>query len=128
MAPIGRLGARHAWESGAAIIEFALVLPVLLLLILGIVDFGRAFNAKQELTHASREAVRVYAVTQNHEAARLACENATRLDVDCDGAIPTGGCTPGTPVPVSLSYDFEFIALPFSSINIGSEAVMRCGG
>ena len=53
-------------ERGAALVEFAFVLPVLLLLILGIIDFGRAYGAKQELIHATREGVRVYAVTQDY--------------------------------------------------------------
>jgi hypothetical protein len=126
--PMERPDAREPRERGAALVEFAFVLPVLLLLVLGIIDFGRAYGAKQELTHASREAVRVYAVTQNHDEATAACETATQLDVNCGAAIPNVPCTPGAPVQVSLSYDFDFIALPFASIDIGSEAVMRCGG
>ena len=38
--------------------EFALVLPVLMLVVLGIVDFGRVFIAANALTHGTREAVR----------------------------------------------------------------------
>ena len=128
--PIDSSDARHRWESGAALVEFAFVLPVLLLLILGIIDFGRAYGAKQELIHATREGVRVYAVTQEYDTASDAFwAGATSLDLArVSVTIPPGSCSPGEPVEVSASYDFDFIALPFPSIDIGSEAVMRCGG
>jgi len=45
-------------DSGAAAVEFALVLPVLLLVLFGIIDFGRAYNMQIALTQASREGVR----------------------------------------------------------------------
>ena len=129
--PIEKSDAQERRESGAALVEFAFVLPVLLLLILGIIDFGRAYGAKQELIHATREGVRVYAVTENQNAAQDAFwDGATSLDPDrVNVLIPEdGSCNPGEPVEVSASYDFDFIALPFPSIDIGSEAVMRCGG
>ena len=67
-------------ERGAVLVEAAIVLPILLLLILGIVDFGRAYSAKQALTHATREGVRVYAVTQDHgKAADAFWDGATSL-------------------------------------------------
>ena len=49
-------------RKGQALVEFALVLPLLLLLILGIVEFGRAWNAKQILTDAAREGARLSVV------------------------------------------------------------------
>jgi Flp pilus assembly protein TadG len=45
-------------ERGAVIVEFALVLPVLLLLILGTFTAGIAYNRSQDLSHAAREASR----------------------------------------------------------------------
>lgn len=128
---IERSDARERSERGAALVEFAFVLPVLLLIILGIIDFGRAYGAKQELIHATREGVRVYAVTQlNGEAADAFWSGATGLDpARVSLSIPgDGSCTPGEPTQVSATYDFNFIALPFASIDITSEAVMRCGG
>ncbi|HXY12953.1 MAG TPA: TadE/TadG family type IV pilus assembly protein [Terriglobales bacterium] len=44
--------------SGAAIVEFAVALPLLIVLVVGIFDFGGAFNLKQELSNAVREAAR----------------------------------------------------------------------
>jgi Flp pilus assembly protein TadG len=44
--------------NGAAIVEFAVSLPLLIVLVVGIFDFGGAFNLKQELSNAAREAAR----------------------------------------------------------------------
>lgn len=47
--------ARLRGENAAAIIEFAVALPLLVVLVVGIFDFGGAFNLKQELNNATRE-------------------------------------------------------------------------
>jgi hypothetical protein len=51
-------------ESGQATVEFALMLPVLLLLILAMLDFGKAFNYWIDETHLANEAVRTAVVNQ----------------------------------------------------------------
>jgi hypothetical protein len=56
---------------GQALVEFALVLPILLLVAVGIMDFGRALFVYSEVSNASREAVRYAAVDP----------------ADCDGII-----------------------------------------
>jgi len=61
----------HLWSrrsplreaDAAAIIEFAVSLPLLVVLVVGIFDFGGAFNLKQELNNAAREGAR-FAATQ----------------------------------------------------------------
>jgi hypothetical protein len=128
--PIEKSDARRPWERGAALVEFAFVLPVLFLLVLGIIDFGRAYGAKQTLIHATQEGVRVYAVTQNENEARDAFwDGATSLDPARVHVTIPDSCSPGEPVEVSASYDFDFfLPLPTRNIDIGSEAVMRCGG
>lgn len=45
-------------ESGQGMVEFALILPLLLILILGVFDFGRAFYSYLTFEHAGREAAR----------------------------------------------------------------------
>jgi Flp pilus assembly protein TadG len=45
-------------EDGQALVEFALILPVLLLLIVGLAEFARAWNTRQVLTDAAREGLR----------------------------------------------------------------------
>ena len=49
-------------EKGQSLVEFALVVPLLLLLVIGIAEFGRAWMTRNILTGAAREAVRVLAV------------------------------------------------------------------
>jgi Flp pilus assembly protein TadG len=125
---------RENRERGAVLVEAALVLPILLMLILGIVDFGRAYSAKQALTHATREGVRVYAVTQDHsKAANAFWDGATSLDpTRVTAEIPEDdACKPGEPVEVSAEYEFDFVApyfWPLGPLTIDSTAVMRCGG
>ena len=61
-----KAAARHPWKNrrGQALAEFALVLPLILLFIAGIVEMGRAWNIKQAVTDAAREGAR-YAVVQS---------------------------------------------------------------
>ena len=54
-------------ESGQAIIEFALVLPFLLLLLCGIIDFGWILSCQNELTNAAGETARYAAIYANSE-------------------------------------------------------------
>jgi Flp pilus assembly protein TadG len=115
-------------ERGSVLVEAALILPILLLLVFGIIDFSRAYNAKQALTHASREAVRVFVVTE--DAAKTQAAFAAAV-VALDGATldPMGaGCTPGEQVTATARYTFDFLVIPFASVNMDTEAVMRCGG
>lgn len=51
-------------ERGAAAVEFALILPILVTLLLGIAQFGILFNHYLTLTHAAREGVRWAALEQ----------------------------------------------------------------
>ncbi len=52
---------RKVRDRGSAAVEFALVLPLLLLIVFGIIDLGRALNAQITLTEAAREGVRLAA-------------------------------------------------------------------
>lgn len=52
-------------EEGQSLVEFALVLPILMLILLGIIEFGWLFNAKITMTSAAREGARVYAIKGN---------------------------------------------------------------
>ncbi|MBS3985014.1 MAG: pilus assembly protein [Selenomonadales bacterium] len=49
---------RRQNERGQALVELALVLPILLLVLMGIVDFGRVFHGHLAVTSASRQAAR----------------------------------------------------------------------
>ena len=132
MPRISNRGTASRRERGVAAVEAALVLPVLLLLIMGIIDLGRAFATKQEVTHATREAVRVYAVTHDHDRAAQAFAAGTAGLACSAPSISPEPCTEGEQVAVSGACDFDFITplgnrLPVLE-QIGSTAVMRCGG
>lgn len=117
-------------ESGVAMLEFALVLPVLLLLVFGIIEFGRAYNAQITLTHAAREGAREYAVTQDAAAGQTAAENAaTSLDPTLM-TFTTSACVIGDPATMQIDYPFEILIplWPSGPITISAEGVMRCGG
>ena len=66
ISPLRRLDparrSRHGSESGQALVEFALVLPLLLILLLLIFDFGRAINYWIDTTHLASEGARLAAV------------------------------------------------------------------
>jgi Flp pilus assembly protein TadG len=55
-------------ERGTALIEFALIFPLLLLLTVAAVDFGRAFFVKNVVEQAAREGVRLRAVTSSSDS------------------------------------------------------------
>jgi len=99
---LGRLR-RLAAERGQATVEFALVLPALLLLILGMVDFGKAFNYWIDSTHLANEAVRAAVVNQlpNGTTAVAACATQT---IECQikqqantGELKNGGSSVSSP-------------------------------
>ncbi|WKZ82600.1 MAG: pilus assembly protein [Acidimicrobiia bacterium] len=117
-------------DEGAALVEFALVLPLLVMLTFGIIEFGRAYNAQITLTHASREGVRVLAITGDAGQAALAARNAApNLDPGLI-SISTGACNEGEPTSVEASYPHA-ISIPFfgdRTMTLRSSAVMRCGG
>jgi Flp pilus assembly protein TadG len=52
-------GARRASQSGQAVIELALTLPLLLVIVMGILDFGLMFQSYEVVTNAAREGARV---------------------------------------------------------------------
>ena len=54
-----RLRSPRQSEAGQALVEFALLLPVILLLVVGMLEFARAWNLHQVMTDAAREGARV---------------------------------------------------------------------
>jgi Flp pilus assembly protein TadG len=122
-----RLGNR---ERGGTLVEAALVLPILILLIFGLVEFGRAYNAQITLTHAAREGVRVLATTQDQAAAATASIGAaTSLEGALIG-VSADPCTAGQPTSVTLTYPFTYDIPLFGSntVTLTGKGVMRCEG
>ena len=121
---------QHGHESGTALVELAVILPLLIVILLGVVEFSRAWNAKATLTHATREGVRVLSVSGDQDAAEDAAVAAsTPLDTDLLEVSSTA-CVQGDPTSVSASYPFSYSILFFGSgtITLESTTVMRCGG
>lgn len=114
--PRSRLRAR-TWrsEDGQALVEFALVIPVLLLLILGLTEFSRAWNTRQVLTDAGREALRSSVVANPaftyEEMRRVVDEALLRASLDPERAQVTvegWKAGTGTPARIVIDYDYEF--------------------
>jgi Flp pilus assembly protein TadG len=63
-------------REGQALVEFALIVPIFLLLVLGVFEFGRAWNVYQVLTDAAREGARV-AVLANSKTAQQRADTAS---------------------------------------------------
>ena len=118
-------------DRGAAAVEFALVAPLLLALIAGIAEFGRAYYLQTTLAGSAREAVRVVALKNDSAAARTAARGAAAPLALTDGQIVvnTGCSTPTNNAKVTISYSTPFISGLFgTSLNLTGKAVMRCGG
>jgi hypothetical protein len=117
-------------ETGAALVEFAIITPLLLLLVFGIIEFGRAYNAQNTLTHAAREGAREYAITQDPIAGEAAAKDAATSLKSADITVTLSACDPGQPASVTLEYPFELQIgfFPVSNFTMQSEGVMRCGG
>lgn len=90
-------------QRGQSLVETALVLPILLILLMGIFDFGRAIFAFNAVSNSAREAARVAIVNQNATAVEDEAKNSAigldpnEIDVtfslpDCGGTVLVG-CT-----------------------------------
>lgn len=119
-------------ERGAVAVEFAILAPILVLLLLGIMEFGRAYNVQASLTNAAREGVRVMAISNDQTAATTAAKNAAvslnpKLG-DANFVFSPATCTPGAQMSVTINYTLSTltgIAGPFAMQGVG---VMVCGG
>ena len=65
--PSGTWGRRLRSERGQALIEMALTLPLLLLICVGIFEFGRAYQTWEVLTNAAREGARVAGTAERED-------------------------------------------------------------
>jgi Flp pilus assembly protein TadG len=103
-------------ESGAALVEFALVFTFLLLpLIFGVIEFGRANWIKSSVTSAAREGAR-YAIVHGFESGAAMTDTAnisayinTRAGISPINVTTTyvnGDHLPGSPVKVTVTYAY----------------------
>ncbi|WP_043440685.1 TadE/TadG family type IV pilus assembly protein [Arthrobacter sp. L77] len=120
-------------EQGATAVEFALVVPLLLVLLIGVIEFGRVFNTQLQLTAAARESVRVMAIQKQPDTARNAALAAapglapalTAANVQ----VSPSSCSSTTDVTVTISYSVSLLSGLFAdAVPLTGQAVMRCGG
>jgi Flp pilus assembly protein TadG len=119
-------------DRGAVAVEFALVFPLLILVLFGVVEYGAVYNAQLVVTGAAREAAREMAVSGDAGDARAAALNAAPGLVPAlaagDVAI-SGACSPGADVTVTISYDKPFLTGMFgATVELTGTATRRCGG
>jgi Flp pilus assembly protein TadG len=111
-------------QQGAALVEFAIVLPVLLLLVFGMIELGIALYDKAVITNASREGARAGVVYSNPKPNQTAIETAAKSY--CNSFLITfakGGSTGvtmnesgingafGTPLSVTVKYVYTGLLL-----------------
>ena len=123
---------RFRSDRGAAAVEFALVVVPLILMLAGIIDFGRVYNQQLALSSAARDVARAAAV---HNTAGVTSAE-TALQTAVPGAVvtvsPTTSCTSGQTVTVTASYPLDSLTGLFDPLFSGKtltgEGVMKCGG
>ena len=117
-------------EKGASAVEFALILPILIILVFGIVEFGIAFNNYITITHAAREGARIAAVDLNNpDLKNIIIERAFPVQItETDIVISTPeGTNIGDPVEVEITYNIS-ITIPLVGswdIPLKNKAIMR---
>jgi Flp pilus assembly protein TadG len=135
-----RIGPR-SWrrrDAGASAVEMAIVLPLLVFLVFGIIDLGRMLNAQIEISQAAREGVRLAALTEGNPT------YATMIAARVAAAAPNPGFQPGSasvvgsPVTcpnasslatVTAGYHFTGVFWRVGpGVDLRQTAVMRCGG
>ena len=123
-------------ERGAAAVEMAIVMPLLVAMIIGIIDFSRIFNAELQLSQAAREGVRMAALgfpTMAPIRAQAAAPNpawgAALLTSNVTVVPPWCGATPSPPQTVAVIVNYTFNGIMWMNGSILSQrAVMKCGG
>jgi Flp pilus assembly protein TadG len=137
-------------NGGQAIIEFAFVLPLLCIIVLGIIEFGVLFYDKAVITNASREGARAGIVYRDPDGdgfynAHPTTDITNAVDNYLNGRLITFGATgpswttqvlaneaisPGGRVDVQVTYTHRYLVLPNflgfgNTINISAETIMR---
>ncbi|MEK6709809.1 MAG: TadE/TadG family type IV pilus assembly protein [Nitrospinota bacterium] len=129
------LRAASRGRRGQAMVEFALILPILILLIMGVLDFARAFNVVQVVTNAAREGARSGIIPTNTSATVTATVNTYLASAGQTGCTTTGANlgsagAAGDSVTVTVTCPFQALTgtlIPgwTGTINLSQTATMR---
>ncbi|MBK5097521.1 MAG: pilus assembly protein [Gemmatimonadetes bacterium] len=136
-------------DSGQALVELALALPLLLLILVGIFEFARAYGIKQSLVNGAREGARVAVVQSPFDSAavdsivryylssnNVAVDSLHFVANQADGTVVAlGAANTGDAISVSVFSHYDFILVgPVLSlfggsfrngVDLGSRATMR---
>lgn len=118
-------------QKGQSLVEFALIVPLVLLLLFGMFDIGRILFSSVALEHAAREGARVASVGKSNSDVMSSITNATtslernKLNV----SISTEERNSGENVEIELKYPVEILNPLWRSFNqsyvVSSKSVMR---
>ncbi len=131
------MGGTVRGERGATAVEFAFIVPLLIVLVIGVAEFGRAFQVQGTLSAAAREGVRAMALRNDPVDARNVVQNAASslnpAVTDAQIAISPESCpeTDGgdTAVRVTITYPMPFVTDFFGAgVDLTGTGVMRCNG
>ena len=125
-------------QRGQALVEFALILPVILLLVVGMLEFARAWNLHQVMTDAAREGARRAVLADadiDQDSVRAAMwRHLAQFGYDPDYSSIMSGTTitpidsfkkTGANITVQLSLPYRFWVLPWMSITMRTAFTMR---
>jgi len=129
-------------QQGASAVEFAVIAPLFIALLLSIVEFGMILYTKGMMTHAAREGARYGVVfsTPRRTAGEIETEvkkylNLSGLTSPATVTVTGAGGNPGDILDVKVSYTYSFLVLPsdinnftagtLPDLNLTAETVMR---
>ena len=139
MVPVSRAALFRRSDEGQAVVEFALIVPVLLVLVIGVFEFGRAWSAHQAVTDAAREGARVAVIADpaiTEDSVRTVIRSAL-AGASLDGQlaeIELSGvnAATGEPARVAVRYPYQFGMLTKlqginggGAVTLGTAFVMR---
>ena len=132
-----RLAQPNRAESGIAAVEFAMVLPVMLMIVLGIMQFGSIFHIRNAMTDVARQAARSLSVGEVNEtsAKQTALDSLSAWSMTFtvvtsmpDPSVPTDrDVSVNISVPLSQASIVDFLGL-FATGNVASSVTMRMEG
>lgn len=119
--------------AGAVAIEYAIILPVLLILLLGVMDLGRLFWSYATVANAAQTAARCFAIKATACQTATATQNyaATQAYGIAISASAFTVTTPACGVQVAASYAFNFVVpwfyvIPFGGSNTITLSTTTC--
>ena len=113
-------------ERGAVAAEFALILPVLLTILFGIIEFGMVMYGREVVTNATRERARAGIIQKTpavtaEQITSVATNYLTGTGVSAASvtfAVPASGGGTGTPVTVTATYRYPWL-VPYIPVLLG---------